>query len=196
MLLRRALTALLTAVLVVGCTAGATSDGKAVPERVDSAPPAPAFEQVPPLHPSIDGYPNAMLRLVGPTGEAVTVAAKVADTASRRAHGLMEVPELPDGVGMLFVFRRERSSGFWMKDTLVPLDIAFVGPDGVLRRILRMEPCTGTRGWAFWRSLRCPVYDPAISYRYALEVPAGWFERVGVDTRWRLELPADLPAIP
>lgn len=196
MLTWRLLLVLLAALLVHGCAAGATSERQAPSDRQDSSvPPARASGAVrsdpslrasgafPALHPSVDGYPDAELRLIGRGGQAVRVAAKVANTPSRRRHGLMEVPALPDGVGMLFVFPDEQRSGFWMKDTLMALDIAFVGRDGSVNRILRMDPCTGPP---------CPVYDPGITYLYALEVRAGWFEQVGVDTDWKLELPADL----
>lgn len=167
------------------CPAGVTSDREIAPDgRVSPVPPTRASGAVPLLHPSVDGYPDATLRLVGPSGQMVTVAAKVANTPPRRRHGLMEVPTLPDAVGMLFVFPAEQRGGFWMKDTLVPLDIAYADSDGAVTAILRMEPCT---------SARCPVYDPGTPYDYALEVRAGWFEQVGIDADWWLELPADLP---
>lgn len=189
---QRVLLVLLAALLVGGCAANATSAGEqaASERRVDVVPPARASGAVPPLHPSVDDYPEATLRLVGRSGQAVTVEAKVANTPPRRQHGLMEVPALPGGVGMLFVYPEDQGTGFlggggfWMKNTLVPLDIAFVAVDGTVKAILHMEPCT---------SLPCPVYDPGQSYRYALEVPAVWFEQVGVDTDWQLELPADVP---
>ncbi|MDQ3932331.1 MAG: DUF192 domain-containing protein [Actinomycetota bacterium] len=182
---------LLAALVVGGCAANATSageDGTADP-RVDAVPPR-VSGSVPPLHPSVDDYPDGTIRLVAPSGQTVTVEAKVANTPPRRQHGLMEVPALPGGVGMLFVFPEDRgtgflsSGGFWMKNTLVPLDVAFVGFDGEIKAILHMEPCT---------SWPCPVYDPGQPYRYALEVPGGWYEQVGVGLGWQLELPAGLP---
>lgn len=189
---QRLLLVLLAALLVGGCAANATSAGEhATSDRRGGAvPPTRVSGVVPPLHPSIDDYPEATLRLVGRSGQIVTVEAKVANTPPRRQHGLMEVPALPGGVGMLFVFPEDEGTGilggggFWMKNTLVPLDIAFVGLDGAVKAILHAEPCT---------SWPCPVYDPGQPYRYALEVPAGWFEQVGVDSEWHLELPADLP---
>ncbi|MDP8960175.1 MAG: DUF192 domain-containing protein [Actinomycetota bacterium] len=191
MLRRALLLALFAALLTSGCATDANSAREMASDRgVSAVPPTRASGAVPPLHPSIDDYPEATLQLVGRSGRTVTVAVKVANTAGRRRHGLMEVPALPDGVGMLFVFPADQSSerwrrrGFWMENTLVPLDVAFFGSDGVVDAILRMEPCA---------SAPCPVYDPGIPYRYALEVPAGWFGQVGVDSDWRLELPADLP---
>lgn len=162
------LLAVLAALLLAGCATDA---------------PVEADPTVPPLHPSIDGYPDALVTLEGPDAAVEEVAVKVAATEARRKHGLMEVEELPAGTGMLFVFDEERQGAFWMKDTLVPLSIAFASSDGDILEILQMEPC---------ESEPCPLYDPRVTYRYALEVPAGWFDDVGVDDRWTLELPTDL----
>jgi len=173
---RPVLAAALAATLAVGCV-GTTSDPGPVPpgdEQSDAdgtAADPPGDGQVPPLHPSVDGYPEARVELSG-AADAEVLHVKLADTPDHRQHGLMEVEELPDGTGMLFVFEEERTGGFWMKNTLVPLDIAYVGPDGDIRSILAMEPCTADP---------CEVYDPGVSYQSALEVPQGWFARVGIE---------------
>ena len=73
--------------------------------------------------------------------------------------------------GMLFVFPREIKAQFWMKNTLIPLSIAFYGADGRIRRILDMEPCTEDP---------CPLYDPQVRFKGALEVNRGAFRRWGV----------------
>jgi hypothetical protein len=99
-------------------------------------------------------------------GDEVTVHVEVADTQTERARGLMGRRELPDDAGMVFVF-----SAFWMKDTLIPLSIAFYDESGTILRILDMEPCTRDP---------CALYDPEASYRGALEVNRGAFERWGV----------------
>ena len=102
----------------------------------------------------------------------VHVAVEVAETPAERERGLMERKSLPENAGMLFTFGAETSGGFWMKDTLIPLSIAFYGEGGEILRLLDMEPC---------RADPCPVYDPGVSYRGALEVNRGAF------TRWRVE---------
>jgi uncharacterized membrane protein (UPF0127 family) len=66
--------------------------------------------------------------------------------------------------GMLFVFARPTSGGFWMKNTLVPLTIVFFNADGKRVRRLSMTPC---------RADPCPIYDPGRLYRFALELRAG-----------------------
>jgi uncharacterized membrane protein (UPF0127 family) len=65
--------------------------------------------------------------------------------------------------GMLFVFRRDTSGGFWMKNTLVPLTIVFFDAEGQRVRRLSMTPC---------RRDPCPIYEPRRRYRFALELPA------------------------
>jgi uncharacterized protein len=156
--MRRRLSAvvLVAAVLTVGCD-------REVPGPVDTAAATDA-SAVPLLHPDIDAWDEAV---VGIVGRELAVAVKVAETPGQRARGLMHVPVLPDGVGMLFVFERNWSGGFWMKDTLVPLDIAFVDTDGVIVAVDTMTPCADDP---------CPVYDPGVAYTAALEVPAGWLE--------------------
>lgn len=113
-----------------------------------------------------------MVTLRPPSAQPVTVHARVADTAPRRSRGLMQVPAVPDGAGMLFVFDGPSRGGFWMRDTLVPLDIGFIDEHGVLTAALTMVPCTTDP---------CPIYDPGVTYVAALEVPAGWFARAGID---------------
>jgi uncharacterized protein len=93
---------------------------------------------------------------------------QVSDTQGKIEKGLMFVEKLPENEGMLFVFPRRIYGGFWMKDTLIPLSIAFVDSDGEILKILDMEPCKGNE---------CPIYDPKLSYRYAIEVNIGWFEK-------------------
>lgn len=93
----------------------------------------------------------------------------VADEPAERSRGLMGVTDLGDLDGMLFAWDDDVTSGFWMKDTLIPLDIAFFAADGVLVDLLRMEQCPADP---------CPVYHPAGPYRYAVETEVGRWEDV------------------
>lgn len=122
--------------------------------------------QVPPLLEVIDGWPETTVSLEGGT----TIAAKVADEPEHRQQGLMNVTDLPDGVGMLFLFEEARTGGFWMKNTLVPLDIAYV-LGGEVVAVLQMDPCEADP---------CPTYDPGTEYDAALEVNQGALAAVGV----------------
>jgi uncharacterized membrane protein (UPF0127 family) len=162
------------------------SDDAVAPAAPDATPPTARAPEVPPLHPAIDDLPGSIVTLVD--GDArIEVDVKVAaDDASRR-RGLMEVTELPDGVGMLFVFEVERRGGFWMWNTLIPLDIGFVGADGRVHTVATMVPCEEDEPAA------CPITGPEQPYVAALEVPAGWFARVdlgaGAELSWSEPVP-------
>jgi len=69
---------------------------------------------------------TATVRLSNSTADTVTVTAEVADTESKRAQGLMNRSSLDNNSGMLFVYETEQQASFWMKDTLLPLDIVFI----------------------------------------------------------------------
>jgi uncharacterized protein len=112
-------------------------------------------------------------RAVIETGDGdVVVQVEVADSDAERTRGLMGRQDLPEDGGMMFVFPEGSTSAFWMKDTLIPLSIAFYDARGRIVRILDMEPC---------RRDPCPLYDPHASYRGALEVNQGAFRRWGVE---------------
>lgn len=103
----------------------------------------------------------------------VTLAVEVADTSEERARGLMGRPSLPEQAGMLFRYGEgEVPAGFWMKDTPIPLSIAFLDSGGRIVAVLDMEPCLADP---------CRLYDPGVPYRAALEVNRGAFARLGVE---------------
>jgi uncharacterized protein len=128
-----------------------------------------AVGEVPPLLDVIDGWPETEVDF--PAAE-VSFQVKVADEPERRQQGLMNVPDLPQGVGMLFTFEDARTGGFWMRDTLVPLDIAYLA-DGEVVAILQMDPCPPDE-------TDCEIYDPGTEYDAALEVGQGVLAEAGV----------------
>lgn len=101
----------------------------------------------------------------------VLVRVEIAETPAQRQRGLMFRRSLAPNAGMVFLFPTEVRGPFWMKNTLVPLSIAFYGRDGRIRRILDMTPC---------RRDPCRLYGPGVAYRGALEVNRGAFRRWGV----------------
>jgi uncharacterized membrane protein (UPF0127 family) len=111
------------------------------------------------------------------SGAKVVVQVEIARTSAERQRGLMYRRTLPAKAGMVFVFSQAVSNGFWMKNTLIPLDIAFYDGRGRILRILTMQPC---------RRDPCKVYDPGVSYRAALEVNAGSFRRWEVEAGDRI----------
>jgi uncharacterized protein len=125
-------------------------------------------------------------RLEPAGGAAVPVRLEVAADAATRATGLMGREEVPPGSGMVFLYPADTTAAFWMKNTLVPLSIAFVAADGRVVSTAEMTPC---------RADPCPTYEPAGAYRYAVELPAGAFRAAGVGAGDRVvpENPAELP---
>jgi len=105
------------------------------------------------------------------------VKAEIAATPEERNTGLMFRKKLPDGEGMLFVFEADQVLSFWMKNTYIPLSIAFIAHDGKIIDIKDMYP-HDTSSVVSSRSVR-----------YALEVPQGWFSRVGVRTGDVVKIP-------
>lgn len=73
--------------------------------------------------------------------------------------------------GMAFLFFRPTRSGFWMKNTSIPLSVAFFNDAGKILKILDMPPC---------HQAECPVYRPGVTYTGALEVNRGAFQKNGV----------------
>jgi len=105
--------------------------------------------------------PTVTLRIGG-----ATVVAEVADEPDERTTGLMGRTALDDGRGMLFVFPAPQAMGFWMRDTLIPLSIAYLNAAGVIREIHDLQPLDEKPARSAFRDLV-----------YALEVPQGWFHR-------------------
>jgi len=96
------------------------------------------------------------------------ISVEVAKTPEERAHGLMGRKDLGKDEGMLFVFETEDYHGFWMKDTHVPLSIAFIDKECRIVRITDMKP----------RTLESHI--PPQPILYALEMKRGWFSIHGI----------------
>lgn len=94
---------------------------------------------------------------------------EVAGDEAARSQGLMYRRQMPQDEGMLFVFEYPQPLSFWMKNTYLPLDIAFVSKDGTILNILRMEPLN-----------EVPRYLSRSPALYAIEANAGWFQKNGI----------------
>lgn len=68
-------------------------------------------------------------------GGTARFSVEIADDPGERAQGLMDRPRMARSAGMLFIYEYPQRVAFWMKDTLIPLDMIFVGADGVVRRV-------------------------------------------------------------
>jgi uncharacterized membrane protein (UPF0127 family) len=126
--------------------------------------------------PGTDASPTPTQPLPGlPTGTltirtddaAVSLMVEIAETQGDRATGLMGRASLAPDAGMVFLFDEPTDGTFWMKDTLIPLSIAFWDTNGRIGAILDMEPCERDP---------CPLYDPGVTYVGAVEVNQGWFD--------------------
>lgn len=106
--------------------------------------------------------------------KSATLQVEVADTAAARAQGLMHRTRLPEDAGMLFIFEETGHWGFWMKNTLIPLSIAFIGPDWRIVDIVDMAVAADPKEGPF------PIYQSQKPFKYALEVNQGFFKRKGL----------------
>jgi uncharacterized membrane protein (UPF0127 family) len=104
--------------------------------------------------------------------------ALLADTAAQQGQGLMNRTDLSGYDGMLFRFSADTTVSFWMKDTPLPLSIAFFDGTGRYVSGTDMAPCIHQDS--------CPTYSAAGPYRYALEVPQGGMPRLGIAPGTRL----------
>lgn len=105
------------------------------------------------------------------------VYVELAVTAEERAQGLQFRKRLEENHGMLFVFGEKKPVVFWMKDTYIPLSLAFISEDGRITQIEEMEA----------GSLKHHASNADVEY--ALEMTAGWFKRNGVGVGDRVSVP-------
>jgi uncharacterized membrane protein (UPF0127 family) len=112
---------------------------------------------------------------------AQTLFVEVADAPDEQRRGLMGVDHLPADEGMAFVFDGPTDTTFWMKNTLIPLSIAFVDEDGVIVGIREMQPCEAEP---------CPTYGVDRPFVLAVEANQGWFDDHGIGHGDRANLEA------
>lgn len=123
--------------------------------------------------------PGGRVTFTTRSGPVRTSLLELADTEAERERGLMGRTELASNSGMVFVFDGRTGGSFWMRDTLIPLSIAFWDGDGRVVDILEMKPCTTDP---------CTLYAPRAPYTTALEMNAGWFDDHGVRIGDRVDL--------
>ncbi|HUW40005.1 MAG TPA: DUF192 domain-containing protein [Rectinemataceae bacterium] len=121
--------------------------------------------------------PNPKLKTAELRVGPATIEAEIARTGIERERGLMFRTSVPDGTGMLFVFGSDQHLSFWMKNTLLPLSLAYISSDGTITQIVDLMP----------KSLEAVQSDRSV--RYALEVPQGWFGRAGVKVGDQVRIP-------
>ena len=159
--------------IALACTGRAPSPS---PPPVPSAPVDVTAQDYrgPPL-------PHGELVVHDAYGGAHPLSVEVADTQAARTRGMMWRTSAPEGTGMLFIFASSEEHGFWMRNTLVPLDMLFLDPSGqVVGVVAQAEPRSDDHR---------TVGRPSL---YVLEVAGGWAERQGVGAGARVELKGDL----
>lgn len=114
----------------------------------------------------------------GTAGATAARCALLAETAAQQSRGLMNRTDMGGYDGMLFRFAADTNTGFWMKDTPLPLSIAFFDSTGQFVSTSDMQPCI--------HQPSCPTYPAARPYRFALEVPQGALPRLGIGPGTRL----------
>lgn len=139
--------------LVVLLMAGCTNPSSPAAETQSAPPPAAAGP-----------------RVVFPDGFVVNV--EIAANDELRAQGLMYRDHLDPGTGMLFLFPREGEYPFWMKNTLIPLDMIWIDSNKRVAHVkYEVPPC---------RVVDCPSYPPNARARYVLEVAGGEAKKHGL----------------
>lgn len=108
------------------------------------------------------------VQFTGAGGSQATLYVEIADTEATQECGLMNRTSMPADQGMIFLFSRENLTPFWMKDTLIPLSIAFIDADGTVVDVQEMQ------------ALSEDNHNPAAPYQYAIEANAGWYTANGI----------------
>jgi uncharacterized membrane protein (UPF0127 family) len=167
-------------VLAAACTSTAPPDGAAGPSTTAMTVPGSIAEHTGPRE-LLDGFEEITITVTAADGSEQEWCLLLAATPEARERGLMFVtdPALGGYDGMLFQFDEEGTGGFWMKNTRLPLSIAYLDGDGAIVSTADMEPCPdGTE--------RCPGYPPDGPYRAAIEVVQGRLDDLGLEGEARV----------
>ncbi len=121
---------------------------------------------------------TSALTITNNGGKKQTLFVEIALTPQQRGTGLSNRTELPENQGMLFIIPT-RGAGFWMKDTLIPLSVAFIGQCGEIVHIADMQPQTET------------LHNTDRDYKFGLEANLGWFADHGIGVGSKVEIPAE-----
>ncbi len=166
------LTLLFVSLLLV---AGCGGEQGSAPEKEESPPAPPATTQGTAAASTAEESPT--LAIISSDGARTEVEVEIADERTEQQRGLMERTELAEDAGMLFVFERDEPRSFWMRNTLIPLSIAYIAESGRIVDIQDMQPLDETSH---------PSAEPA---RYALEVNQGFFAERGIEAGDEVEIP-------
>jgi len=119
---------------------------------------------------------KCLISLNSSDGKKIKLNAEIADNDSEREKGLMFRKSMNENEGMLFVFEKEKNLNFWMKNTYIPLDIAYIDRNGIINEIYHMKPLDVS-----------VTYNSIKPAMFALEVNLGWFSRHKIKTGSKIE---------
>lgn len=148
--------------LLASVAAFSTGCKKNTSESASSEAPVPATAQKP-AQPTVKGNLHKLYV------DTSFVWVEIADNEETRQQGLMWRESMPQNQGMLFVFQIADRQSFWMHNTYLPLDIAFIDANWKITDIHKMQPLIDT-----------VYYESSVPVPYALEVNQGWFAKHGV----------------
>lgn len=111
--------------------------------------------------------------------DSITVSAELADSPEEWQLGLMNRKSLAENKGMLFAFSDEARRSFWMKNTLMPLDVIFISANLTVVDVQTMEPCSEEP---------CRLYPSAAPAKYALEVNKGFAKKHDIAAGDKVEI--------
>lgn len=169
---------------VLGCDDRSAPATAAMAQIIESPPPPPADSTSQPAatQPSTKGTDKdeAVLDTTIMMVKDRLFTLEVADDDAEQEQGLMFRTSMGKDNGMIFVFPDEAPRGFWMKNTLIPLDIVYVAANGRVLNILQMKPRDES------------VYPSAGPAMYAIEFNVGTAERINLKAGDMLDIPASL----
>ena len=167
-------------VLLLSSCAGSATDDRAVTTAVDPPPGSTASTATgDPDAITPEGYELVAARATKPDGSTCQLCLWLAESQDQRSAGLMFVTDLGPGDGMAFVYPEPHSGAFWMKNTVIPLSIAFYDAPGAFLGGFDMAPCT---------SDPCLQYPTPDGFTIAIETTQGGLSELGLEPGSAFEL--------
>ncbi len=140
--------------------------------------PAPVFIDSPDCGDLMHGVLPVTDLTLSIDGVDISLQVEIASNSSKRTQGLMCRESIPPDTGMLFTYTSDRTSGYWMYNTYVPIDILFIDSFGNVVEKITMMPCPresmADDDWKLTCATDASTYIPTATWRYTLELPADW----------------------
>ena len=122
---------------------------------------------------------NALVTMRSSDGNPLTISAEVASTTEQLTKGLMNRTRLEQNEGMLFVFPYVATEAFWMKNTLIPLDMIFINESSTIIKIHHAVPCAADP---------CPLYNSEKPVKYVLEINGNLASTYNIEEGSKVEI--------